>query len=283
MRKGPSRDEEIFADADDGCGGCALWWRGGGSRGSHGDGARRHASARPAARRRRLAALLPPSFLPDAAASLHELETALAAAEAAQAAPPEDHSEQSGRRQWFADLGLGWAGPRRWRRAAWKLLSEVELASTLTLRRQVEAAVADVGSAHAAPGEDDSGLVERYNSALVNRCASGAAGIKWHADDERWYCVQQRKKSDIRIASVSLGAERWFEVRRRRRGNPEEKRKVRIRLRSGSLLVMAGACQEHWQHALPRDDECETIRYNLTFRRVLTADEDPTLNSVHAD
>lgn len=37
---------------------------------------------------------------------------------------------------------------------------------------------------------------------------------------------------------------------------------------------------QYWHHALPGDSQCKQARYNLTFRRVLTADEDPTLLSV---
>ncbi|GMI52212.1 hypothetical protein TeGR_g2169 [Tetraparma gracilis] len=184
--------------------------------------------------------------------------------------------EMGGIAQWFADLGMGWAGPRRWRRSCYRLRNDIgtEIDPILHLRSLIQAV-----TPASAPE-----LCETYNSVLVNRYSSGAAGIKWHADDERWYCVHERdNKCDIRIASVSLGAERFFEMRRRPQGNPDERRKLRIRLRSGSLLVMAGPCQEHWQHALPRDDECEGVRYNLTFRRVLTAEEDPTLRTVRAD
>lgn len=217
-----------------------------------------------------------PSFLPDPPSALTSLEEALSSSETSQAPPSEDHSDRSGRRQWFADLGMGWAGPRRWRRSCYRLRNDIgtEIDPILHLRSLIQAA-----TPASAPE-----LCETYNSVLVNRYSSGAAGIKWHADDERWYCVHERdNKCDIRIASVSLGAERFFEMRRRPQGNPDERRKLRIRLRSGSLLVMAGPCQEHWQHALPRDDECEGVRYNLTFRRVLTAEEDPTLRTVRAD
>lgn len=39
--------------------------------------------------------------------------------------------------------------------------------------------------------------------------------------------------------------------------------------RSGSLLVMAGATQRHWEHQLPVVGNCRSVRYNLTFRRVV--------------
>jgi alkylated DNA repair dioxygenase AlkB len=108
---------------------------------------------------------------------------------------------------------------------------------------------------------------------------NGEASIKWHADDEKWYYCEGR--TDMVIASVSLGAERWFELRsdpRKMRG--ADRRSVRIRLKSGSLLLMAGATQKLWQHCLPRDAVCTTTRYNLTFRRVVTGQEDARLLNV---
>jgi len=86
-----------------------------------------------------------------------------------------------------------------------------------------------------------------------SRYVDGAAGVKWHADDDRWYCcrgddrptnARSKERPDIAIASVSLGACRWFEFRRKPKGRPGERRRLRLRLRPGSLLVMAGATQQ---------------------------------------
>ena len=92
---------------------------------------------------------------------------------------------------------------------------------------------------------------------------------------------------DITIGSVSLGAERWFELRPKpgKWCQPPEapgatptivrpgRKRHRIRLKSGSLLVMAGATQRHWQHALPADSACDSVRINLTFRHVHVEDK----------
>jgi len=216
---------------------------------------------------------LPDFGLPDA--SIADLQAALAASEQASASspPPEDCSTHSGsgRRQWFAEFperALGWIGPRRWRRASWALSGDEQLRPVRAIRAAVEAAIADLG---------DAKLCEAYNSVLVNRYYDGLASIKWHADDEKWYyCSAAKDNSDIKIASVSFGAERWFEFRSDPRVTQqvEQRRKVRIRLRSGSLLLMAGATQQRWQHALPKDESVSCARYNLTFRRVMTAEED---------
>ena len=207
-----------------------------------------------------------------------QLEEVLATSESESASPPEDAStcSGSGRRQWFAEFPerpLGWLGPRRWRRASWRLAGPTQLWPLYCIRDAVEAAM---------EATDDYRLREVYNSVLVNRYPDGQSSIKWHSDDEKWYHVNGGN-SDIKIGSVSLGAERWFELR----SNPkvttqlDARRRVRIRLRSGSLLVMAGATQQRWLHALPKDESCTSVRYNLTFRRVMTSEEDPRLLAVH--
>jgi hypothetical protein len=72
---------------------------------------------------------------------LEELEHALAASEAmsAEHPPPEDICAQSGsnRRQWYVEVGdrpMGWAGPRRWRRASWRLHGESQHRPVLTVQ-----------------------------------------------------------------------------------------------------------------------------------------------------
>ena len=46
--------------------------------------------------------------------------------------------------------------------------------------------------------------------------------------------------------------------------------KLELALPHGSLLVMAGETQTHYQHALPRTARPVGERINLTFRRILT-------------
>lgn len=215
-----------------------------------------------------------------------ELEDMLHASEAVpeENAPPEDacRTSGSGRRQWVVaapDRPIGWSGPRRWQRGSWKLNSHAT-GPVMAIRDAIEAAAASVETAASSAALPR--LREVYNTVLINRYPTGADTIKWHSDDEKWYYVgEQRDNSDIVIASVSLGAERWFEFRSNPQRVPKESRRtVRIRLRSGSVLLMAGATQRQWQHALPKDEACIDVRYNLTFRRVLTVREDPRLSNV---
>jgi len=96
----------------------------------------------------------------------------------------------------------------------------------------------------------------RFNSVLVNLYRDGDDGMGWHADNEPEFGAEPV------IASVSLGAERDFTLRRRdRRGRTEV-----LPLPHGSLLIMAGPTQRHWQHALPKRRRVREPRINLTFR-----------------
>lgn len=102
-----------------------------------------------------------------------------------------------------------------------------------------------------------------FNSVLVNRYRDGRDAMGWHRDDE-----PELGPAPV-IASVSLGATRRFVLRRVARGAASAGAlKHAIDLTPGSLLVMAGPTQRHWQHALPRTAKDVVERINLTFRLV---------------
>jgi hypothetical protein len=65
------------------------------------------------------------------------------------------------------------------------------------------------------------------------------------------------------IASLSLGAERDFALRRI--DQPDEQ--LTIRLAPGSLLFMGPGTQQRYEHALLPETSCSDARLNLTFRR----------------
>ena len=161
-----------------------------------------------------------PEFLaPDEAeATYNDLADLLARVSATQDAPPKDSSGQNGRAQFYAagemesvaDDGSAVtlrANPR-WLRAAWRLEGD-ELAAIARLWPRVEAATRRL-----LPDADDAQRPNLFNSVLVNRYATGSAGIKWHSDAERCYGAS----SEITIASLSLGAPRKFMLRRKAGG-----------------------------------------------------------------
>lgn len=96
-----------------------------------------------------------------------------------------------------------------------------------------------------------------FNSVLANLYRDGQDAMGWHADDER-----ELGPAPV-IASLSLGATRRF-VLKHRSGAP----RLAIDLPAGSLLLMQGATQARYRHALPRTVRAVGPRLNLTFRRV---------------
>jgi alkylated DNA repair dioxygenase AlkB len=97
-----------------------------------------------------------------------------------------------------------------------------------------------------------------FNAVLLNLYRDGRDGMGWHADDE-----PELGRNPV-IASVSLGAERRFCLRHRRRRDL----KIDLPLPHGSLLCMSGATQHHWLHALPKTRRPVGERINLTLRQV---------------
>ena len=98
----------------------------------------------------------------------------------------------------------------------------------------------------------------RFNSVLGNLYRNGNDAMGWHADNER------ELGYDPFIASISLGAERRFEIRHNRSGDI-----LHLPLAHGSLLTMGGTFQAHWRHRIPRQPAIPQPRINLTFRRII--------------
>ncbi len=98
-----------------------------------------------------------------------------------------------------------------------------------------------------------------FNSVLANLYRDGADSMGWHSDDEASLGPQPV------IASLSLGATRRFVLRHRHRRDLQT---LTLPLEHGALLVMAGATQHHWHHAVPKTHRPVGARINLTFRYV---------------
>ncbi len=95
-----------------------------------------------------------------------------------------------------------------------------------------------------------------FSTCLLNLYRDGKDSNGWHSDDEK------ELGSNPIIASVSLGAERFFHLRHKLEKNLKHK----IMLEHGSLLVMKGATQHFWQHQIPKTAKKIGERINLTFR-----------------
>lgn len=100
---------------------------------------------------------------------------------------------------------------------------------------------------------------EPFNSVLCNLYRDGTDSMGFHADAER------ELGPEPVIASLSLGATRRFQLRHRRAAGD----RLDLELRDGSLLIMRGALQQHYRHAVPKQRAITEPRINLTFRRIL--------------
>lgn len=96
-----------------------------------------------------------------------------------------------------------------------------------------------------------------FNGVLANLYRNGADSVGWHSDDER-----ELGPNPV-IASVSLGAQRLFLMRHKKKNKRES---IRFELAHGSLLVMAEETQHHWRHSLPKTRSAVGPRINLTYR-----------------
>ena len=119
----------------------------------------------------------------------------------------------------------------------------------LSLRAHVEEATPVAASANLSlpqPG---------YNAVLCNLYRDGNDSVGLHADAE--------PEMGPVIASVSLGAERLFRLKRK-----DGTFAFSQRLTHGSLLIMAGKTQRNFKHEVPKEPSVTQPRINLKFRRI---------------
>ncbi|HET9061641.1 MAG TPA: alpha-ketoglutarate-dependent dioxygenase AlkB [Acidimicrobiales bacterium] len=107
--------------------------------------------------------------------------------------------------------------------------------------------------------EIESSLRELYGKRLVgpglNYYRDGRDSVAFHADREL------RRLDDTLVAIVTLGATRSFLMRAKGGG-----RSVDFRPASGDLLVMGGACQAHFEHAVPKAATVSGGRISASWR-----------------
>jgi len=135
---------------------------------------------------------------------------------------------------WYGDVGYSYSGLHHQPLSWTPLLAQI--------RAQVENTVG-----------------QPLNGLLLNYYRDGQDSMGWHSDDE-----PELGRNPL-IASLSLGGERRFDLRRCGSGQIEHS----LALTHGSLLVMAGATQHHWQHQVAKTRKPCAPRLNLTFRWIL--------------
>jgi len=101
----------------------------------------------------------------------------------------------------------------------------------------------------------------RFNSVLANCYRNGQDSMGWHSDDE------SELGPDPVIASLSFGGTRRFCFQHRK----NKAQKLALLLQDGDLLLMAGATQANYRHALPKTVKPVAERLNFTFRWIYPA------------
>ncbi len=96
----------------------------------------------------------------------------------------------------------------------------------------------------------------RFTGVLLNFYRDGDDSMGWHSDDE------PELGPEPVVGSLSFGAARRFRLRL------EKKIATEVTLGDGDFLLMRGASQRFWQHAVPKEPKVRSPRINLTFRAV---------------
>ena len=107
-------------------------------------------------------------------------------------------------------------------------------------------------------------LKSPFNCVLMHYYKDGTEYINYHSDDEDLF------GKDPIIAGLSFGASRDFVLR-----HNETRQKWMLSTKSGSVYVMAGACQEEMKHSVPkrRGEFVGEPRVSLTFRTIVRPEQ----------
>jgi alkylated DNA repair dioxygenase AlkB len=94
-----------------------------------------------------------------------------------------------------------------------------------------------------------------FDRIWVNLYRDGRDSVAWHGDRNR------HTHRNPLVVTVSLGARRRF-LLRPVGGRPQ----VELHPGHGDLVVMGGACQHEWEHAVPKDARAVGPRMSVTLR-----------------
>jgi alkylated DNA repair dioxygenase AlkB len=95
-----------------------------------------------------------------------------------------------------------------------------------------------------------------FNTVGLNLYRDGRDSVAMHNDDRAELIV------GTPVALLSLGATRRMRIHSKAR----PRRTFDVALEPGSLLVMAGAAQAHWEHGIPKTRDHVGPRISLAFR-----------------
>jgi alkylated DNA repair dioxygenase AlkB len=97
----------------------------------------------------------------------------------------------------------------------------------------------------------------RFNSVGLNLYRDGNDSVAMHNDHTEELVMHSP------VALLSLGGTRRMRIHSKAR----PRRTFDIDLEAGSVLMMAGAAQEHWEHGIPKTRALVAPRISLAFRQ----------------
>lgn len=156
--------------------------------------------------------------------------------------------------KWFGDFEYTYS-----KKAAMKIDNNMPL-----LLKDVMLDITSKTNAWITKYDQDKEMNINYSGVLLNQYETGKHSISWHSDDEKGL------KKSAPIASLSLGATRVFKMRALKTENHLSMKKLpatmHVSLLHGSLFLMGGAFQSHWEHAVEKQTDVKEPRINATFR-----------------
>lgn len=126
----------------------------------------------------------------------------------------------------------------------------------LTARLDLETVAGDL-DLRAMSAQVDAVTGARFNSVSLNLYRDERDSVAWHNDHE------DELAPDPVIALVSLGALREMRIR----SKTLPRKTFRLTLEPGSVLVMSGAAQHHWEHHVPKERRPVGPRISVAFRQ----------------
>jgi alkylated DNA repair dioxygenase AlkB len=99
-----------------------------------------------------------------------------------------------------------------------------------------------------------------FNSVLLNYYRDNRDSMGFHSDDEPELGLRPV------IASLSLGEDRTLILKHRVN---KLVKPIRLKLASGSLLLMKGETQRFWKHGIAKESRPCGPRINFTFRQII--------------
>jgi len=99
-----------------------------------------------------------------------------------------------------------------------------------------------------------------FDTIGFNLYRDGRDSVTWHSDRERYV------HEDPVVAIVSVGAPRAFHMRPRPGAEGVVGEHQQFLVGQGDLLVMGGACQHDWEHAVPKVAHAAGPRLSIMFR-----------------